>query len=41
MLRAGILEEGHRDGRSTVVTLKSVNQRLMNPRRPGRPKKNQ
>lgn len=40
MLRAGILEEGHRDGRSTVVTLKSVNNRLNNPRKPGRPKKN-
>jgi predicted RNase H-like HicB family nuclease len=39
MLRAGILEEGHRDGRSTVITLNSVNERLLNPRRPGRPKK--
>ena len=39
MLRAGILEQGHRDGRSTVITLRSVNNRLANPRKPGRPKK--
>jgi predicted RNase H-like HicB family nuclease len=39
MLRAGILVEGHRDGRSTVITLDSVEERLSNPRQPGRPRR--
>ncbi len=39
MLRAGILVEGHRDGRSTVITLESVEERLANPRQPGRPRR--